>query len=293
MLARQRREEGVALILVLWVVALLAIFAVSFVHGASTQTKIVRNDYDLARARVLADTGVSLAILGILYQTPAARRLDGSTRELTYEDATIRVRLQNEAGKIDLNHAAPEVLAGLVRTLGSDADAAADLAAAVDDWRRRRLSGWNQPGDRATSPLSIGVVRPFLALEELREVPGVTQEVYDRVSPFLTILSGSDRVDPLSAPREVLLSLPGADAREVEAYVAARAEIGPDPARLPGLDSIRAYLGNGMLAYVSISSEGRVLPRARFIRDATVSLLVAGGERFRFVAWQQGRDPDD
>ena len=288
--ARERREEGVALILVLWVVALLAIFAVSFVHGASTQTKIVRNDYDLARARVLADTGVSLAILGILYQTPEARRLDGSTRELTYEDATIRVRLQNEAGKIDLNHAAPEVLAGLLRTLGSDADAAAGLAAAVDDWKRRRLSGWNQLGDRATM---IGVVRPFLALEELREVPGVTQEIYDRVSPFLTILSESDRIDPLSAPREVLLSLPGADAREVEAYVAARAEIGPDPTRLPGLDSIRAYLGNGMLAYVSISSEGRVLPRARFIRDATVSLLVAGGERFRFVAWQQGRDPDD
>jgi general secretion pathway protein K len=288
--ARERREEGVALILVLWVVALLAIFAVSFVHGASTQTKIVRNDYDLARARVLADTGVSLAILGILYQTPEARRLDGSTRELTYEDATIRVRLQNEAGKIDLNHAAPEVLADLLRTLGSDADAAAGLAAAVDDWKRRRLSGWNQLGEPATT---IGVVRPFLALEELREVPGVTQEVYDRVSPFLTILSESDRIDPLSAPLEVLLSLPGADAREVEAYVTARAEIGPDPARLPGLNSIRAYLGNGMLAYVSISSEGSVLPRARFIRDATVSLLVAGGERFRFVAWQQGRNPDD
>ena len=288
--AHERREDGVALILVLWVVALLAIFAVSFVHGASTQTKIVRNDYDLARARVLADTGVSLAILSILYQTPEARRLDGSMRELTYEDATIRVRLQNEAGKIDLNHASPEVLESLLRTLGSDADAAAGLAAAVDDWKRRRLSGWNQLGDRATM---IGVVRPFLALEELREVPGVTQEIYDRVSPFLTILSKSDRIDPLSAPREVLLSLPGADAREVEAYVAARAEIGPDPTRLPGLDSIRAYLGNGMLAYVSISSEGRVLPRARFIRDATVSLLVAGGERFRFVAWQQGRDPDD
>jgi general secretion pathway protein K len=288
--ARQRREEGVALILVLWVVALLAIFAVSFVHGADTQTKIVRNDYDLARARVLADTGVSLAILDILYQLPEARRLDGSRRELTYEDATIRVRLQNEAGKIDLNHAPPEVLASLLRTSGSDADAAAGLAAAVDEWKRHRLSGWNQLGDRTAT---IGVARPFLALEELREVPGVTQEIYDRVSPFLTILSESDRIDPLSAPREVLLSLPGADAREVEAYVAARAEIGPDPARLPGLDSIRAYLGNGMLAYVSISSEGRVLPRARFIRDATVSLLVAGGERFRFVAWQQGRDPDD
>jgi general secretion pathway protein K len=288
--ARQRREEGVALILVLWVVALLAIFAVSFVHGADTQTKIVRNDYDLARARVLADTGVSLAILDILYQLPEARRLDGSMRELTYEDATIRVRLQNEAGKIDLNHAPAEVLASLLRTSGSDAEAAAGLAAAVDDWKRRRLSGWNQLGDRTAT---IGVVRPFLALEELREVPGVTQEIYDRVSPFLTILSESDRVDPLSAPREVLMSLPGADAREVEAYVAARAEIGPDPARLPGLDSIRGYLGNGMLAYVSISSEGRVLPRARFIRDATVSLLVAGGERFRFVAWQQGRDPDD
>jgi general secretion pathway protein K len=291
---RARQEKGVVLVLVLWVIALLTVLAFSLAYGTRTQTKIYLNQYDGARARALADTGLSLAILGILNHTPeTAWRLDGSPRELTYGDATIRVRAQNEAGKIDLNRGSTEVLANLFRTLGSDAGAAQVLAAAVADWKSHRRSRWNQQSDQATGALPIGEIQPFLAVEEFREVSGVTPEIYDRVSPFLTVLSGSERIDPLSAARDVLLSLPGADARQVDAYVTARAEVGPDIAALPALDGIGAYLASGTLAYVSISSEGRVQPRARFIRNATVSFLVGGAERFRFVTWQQGRSSDE
>lgn len=276
--------------LVLWTIGLLAILAISFVHDTSSQAKIARNRYDVARARALADTGVSLAILGVLGRSPdAAWRFDGSSRELTYDAGQVVVRLHDEAGKIDLNYATDEVLANLLRILGFEEEEAAGLADAVRNWKRRRLSYWSQlSGSRDAVP-PIQQTRPFLAVEELREVPGVTLEIYDRVSPFLTVLSLTDQINPLSASREVLLSLPGADAREIDAYVSARREFGPDPKLLPALASLEGHLSSHTPTYVSITSEGRLPTGVRYIREATVSFAAAAGQGFRFISWQQGR----
>src|SRR6185437_753194 len=51
--SRADREQGFALILVLWVVTLLAIVIVSFAHEVGTQTRLERNQYDRARAQAL------------------------------------------------------------------------------------------------------------------------------------------------------------------------------------------------------------------------------------------------
>jgi general secretion pathway protein K len=163
----------------------------------------------------------------------------------------------------------------------------------VGDWRRRRLSRWSQLYDLRGAAPSIQQARPFLALEDLRDVPGVTPEIYDRASPFLTVFSATDRINPISASREVLLSLPGADQREIEAYIAARSASGPDLNLLPGLAGIAGSLGSNPVTYVTISSEGTTQTGARFVRMATVSLVAAGGQGFRFVSWQRGRGTDE
>jgi|HubBroStandDraft_6_1064221.scaffolds.fasta_scaffold127665_3 general secretion pathway protein K len=285
------RESGVAIVLVLWMIALLTVLAVSFARDASVQAKIVRNQYDIARAHALADTGVSLAILGILDAAPDDKaRLDGSPRDLTYGDGEIVLGLQNEAGKIDLNHASGEVLGNLFRTVGLDAAQAVALVDAVADWKRRRRAVWDSTVNRGRIEPAVTAVGPFLALEEFRAVQGITPEIYARVSPFLTVFSGTERIDALAAPRQVLLSLPGVDPGEVDAYVSARAKFGPDPSLLPALTGVDAYLGPDTVSFVSISSEGRIPPSVRFIRNATISLIVNAGERYRFVSWRQGQN---
>jgi general secretion pathway protein K len=288
------RESGVAIVLVLWMIALLAVLAVSFARDTGVQAKIVRNQYNIARARALADTGVSLAILGILDPAPSDRqRLDGSERELAYGDGQILLSLQNEAGKIDLNHAGVEVLANLFRTIGLAAEQANGLAGAVASWKRSRMNSWSQAIDRGAFGPTVPAIGPFLAVEEFGEVDGVTPEIYSLVSPFLTVFSGTDRIDALAAPRQVLLSLPGVDPGEVDAYLSARVRFGPDPSLLPALTGVDAYLGQDTLNFISISSEGRVPPGARFIRNATISLIVNASERYRFVSWRQGREPGE
>lgn len=279
------REHGIALVFVLWVVALLAILTVGFAYEMGTQARIARNQYDGARARALADAGVSLAILGVLGGGPEAWRLDGSVRQLAYNGGRIRLRLQDEAGKIDLNYAAPAVLADLLRLLSESNEDTSDLADNIVAWKRRRLVQWRGPEGQPAQASS----GPFLAVEELREVAGVSREIYDRVAPFVTVLSRSARVDPMSAPREVLLSLPGADARAVDAYVAARSAYGPDQRVLPALGGPEPYLAHDKAGqYISILSEGRADPDGVFVRDATISLIAAGGQPYRFVSWGEG-----
>src|SRR5215469_18312357 len=130
------RQRGIALVLVLWVMALLAVMVVGFAGDARTELKLARNQADAAEARAIADTGVSLALLNVLASQPETTwRLDGETHDLVYGDGTIRVSVQDEGGKIDVNLAPPVLLVSLFRTLGiAEAET---LVGAILDWRRQ------------------------------------------------------------------------------------------------------------------------------------------------------------
>ncbi|HEV2552088.1 MAG TPA: hypothetical protein VGU20_32570 [Stellaceae bacterium] len=277
------RQRGIALVLVLWVMALLAVMVVGFAGDARTELKLARNQADAAEARAIADTGVSLALLNVLDNNEdTAWRIDGATHNLAYGEGTIRVSVQDEGGKIDLNLAPPALLAGLFRTLGiADAEA---LAAAVQDWRRQH------GGDAADG--SVARSGPFLALEQLRAVPGITGAVYARAAPFLTVYTRRDRVDPLTAPAEVLRSLPGARPAEVDAFLAARDRLGPVPGGLPALNGIGDFIAHAGLEVVTVTSEGRTAGGARFIRQAVVSAAARGGAPYQILAWRQLQEPE-
>ena len=116
---RREGERGIALLVVIWVLALLAVLIVGFSGDARTELLVASNHYESAGARAIADAGVSLAIFGILNPAPEAQwQADGRVREVSYADGTIRIRIQDEGGKIDLNAAAPELLAGLLSSAG-------------------------------------------------------------------------------------------------------------------------------------------------------------------------------
>ncbi len=69
---RLRNSRGIALVVVLWALTLLAVIAVSFTMTTRTDTKIVRNLVENAKAGALADAGVYRATLGLL--EPVARQ---------------------------------------------------------------------------------------------------------------------------------------------------------------------------------------------------------------------------
>src|SRR5258708_1971408 len=140
------------------------ILIIAFTGNAQTELKVARNQYDTARARALADAGISLAIIGILDPTPETRwRAAGEEHAIIYGDGTIRVGVQDEAGKISLNNAPDEILANLFRTLGMSPVESAGLATAIAEWKEmRRSEGAAVNRSGAAGATSEQASEPFL-----------------------------------------------------------------------------------------------------------------------------------
>ena len=280
----------------LWILALVSVLVITFTGDARTELRIARNQYETARARALADAGVSVAILGLLDPSPEARwRAAGEEHEIAYGDGAIRVSAQDEAGKISLNDAPAEMFARLFQTLGESAGESIGLAAAIVQWRDRRRSEWTA----ASNPAAAGAggaqaPEPFLALEELRLVPGVTNAVFERVSPYLTVYADGAQVDPLTAPVEVLRSLPGLSPQQIDAYIADRAQPGgAGAAALPPVPGLNPFLANPLQRTVTIMSEGRTASGTRFLREAVAATTGVRDQPYRLLVWRQARSEQD
>ncbi|MGH8491456.1 MAG: general secretion pathway protein GspK, partial [Gammaproteobacteria bacterium] len=138
--------QGFALVIVLWVVALLSIVAASLAFSMRTETTLAHDLVAQAQARALAEAGVYRGILE-LYNPDRLRRWrgDGSPHRIRLWGAPVTVSLQDEAGKIDLNSAQRDLLGTLLRASGIDDERRDALLDAIEDWRDadslRRLNG--------------------------------------------------------------------------------------------------------------------------------------------------------
>ena len=88
-------------------------------------------------------------------------------------------------------------------------------------------------GARAARLPRLPANRPFLALEELRQVLGMTPDLFTRLAPLVTIYTGTTEINPIFAPPQVLRSLRGTDPNELESFIAARASVGDEEGAAP------------------------------------------------------------
>jgi general secretion pathway protein K len=282
-------ERGVALILVLWVLALVSALILAFVGGADTGLRIARNDDAIARAQALAESGVTLAVLGLTDPGTATRwQADGSVHRVSYDGGSIEIRTEDENGKIDLNVAPPELFIGLFRALGANDASATAIAAAIINWRS---GGGTTPTDAATIPPDAGAApmpRQFFDVGELAQIPGISRELYQRAAPFLTVYSFSPYINPMTAPAEVLRSLPGVNEAAIESFLASRTGSNGDPAtasQVPAAGDIAV----APLSTVMITARAQSASGARFTREAVVSLAASPNAPFTVLAWGQPR----
>jgi general secretion pathway protein K len=275
------RERGIALIVVLWVLALLTVLVVTFSGEARTDLQIARNQNEAAQARAIADAGVTMAILRLFDPSPATQwTADGQEHPLAYGGGTIGVRVQDEAGKIDLNYAPAAMVAGLFETLGIKG--AEGLADAVLAWRG------GAGGAQTVQAGANGAPRhPFLAVDELRLVPGMTRAIYDQVTPFVTVYSNDARINPLTAPAEVLRSVPGATAQEIANFLAARAQAGTTSAALPAFTGMGIYTTAEGLRVFTVTSQGLTATGIGFTREAVAVLTGVPEAPCRFLSWRE------
>lgn len=266
-----------ALLLVIWVLALLSLLAAGLIVAARSEAVLVRNREQSAQAQAIAEAGVSLAIIGLLETDPAAQwHADGEERHFAVGGGRVGVVVQDEGGKIDINQADEILLRGLFAEF-VDPRTAADLASAIVATRMRR--------QREVPLAAASRMALFATVDEVKEeVPGIDPALFEQVAPFLTVYSGLTRVNPHTAPREVLLALPGAAPDEVDRLLAIRRrEAAPQ-----GFADAENYLSRSQAQVVSIRAAAESEGGSVFVRETVVALSRSPAEPYRILTWRRG-----
>ncbi len=104
------RQQGIVLVIVLWVVTLLGVMAASFAYSLRTETVLAATGVERAQARALAEAGVNYVMIQLLNPNPEQPwPVDGSVQELKLGSRVLQVSVTDAAGMIDLNTASREL----------------------------------------------------------------------------------------------------------------------------------------------------------------------------------------
>jgi len=281
------RQHGIALVVVLWLVVLLSLMAVSQSAAVRTETLIVGNLVEAAKARSAAYAGMQLVIAGLAKPIPAREMsTDASISTLRFDGAQLFVSISDESGKVDINTAPGNLLSALLQTSGVDEGRREALVAAILDWRDRdelrRVNGAEEE-DYRSAGLDYGPRNgPFQSLEELALVMGFDAPLYHAIAENLTIYSGSASINQAVAPPAVLDALNGAD-EQADGNAA-----NSDPIEAAAPSRRRSVSGGSVF---SVYVEAQLDSGMRERLEAVVRLIPARANaplRYELLRWREG-----
>lgn len=245
----QFNKKGTILVTSLWIMTILAIFAIGIGFRVSIEARL--NKYNMDRLK-----GIYLAKAGIVKsQELLARDSNGydSIREcgvalspintsggdnqlarvftegvgggkftISYdEEGKNYYGMADEERRININKASAEVLKNL---LGTDNEEAAE---SIVNWRSnvRLPKGASDDYYRSLTPPYECKHAAFSVIEELMLVKGVTPQLFESIKDYVTVYGDDGKININTATRRVMLSA-GLDAGTVDIIMALRN--GPD-----------------------------------------------------------------
>jgi general secretion pathway protein K len=220
-------ERGWALVSVLWALTMIALMAAATQALTVTAWQSERHAMVDARAAACLDAAVVRAVLGIADTRPDQHwRTDGAARVFVYDGLRIRVSVQDELGRVDLNAASSSLIRALLVGNGLSSDDASTLADRIADWRSTSgltsLKGASDADYRAAGLAYLPRHGPFQTVDEARLVLGMTPALFERIRPALTVYSKRPAFDPQVAPREALAALYPTDPGKIDEILRAR-----------------------------------------------------------------------
>lgn len=278
--------RGAALLLVLWLVALLTALVGAYALTARIEALQGRVGSRGAMAQEIARAGMEYALVRVADRNPETHwQPNGRAYAWRFEGHDVQVRIIDETGKVDLNQADVPLLSRLMQVLGEPPDASDALAAAIVDWRDAddlgQPVGGAEDGDYAAAGRPYGAKdAPFETIAELEQVLGMTPDLYARLEPFLTLYSGRGQPDATYAQGPVLVAM-GMDAT---AWLAQR--------EAAGAAGALQLVGTGSGTY-SIESRARLADG----RETSLRTVVrAGGSpvpgsAYTLLRWEEGASP--
>ncbi len=287
-------QQGVALLIVLWVLVLMSIVSGTLALLARAENLEARTLFDDSRARMGSLAGIQRAVYEMRNPDLETKWIpDGRPYTFTLGDAEVEVSLTDETGKLDLNSSPEGAKLNLLVGHGMDPVAAQALVDAIEDWRDPddlvRPAGAEE-GEYASAGLSWAPPNAaFATVEELQQVLGMPYEVYVQIEPALTVFSGRGEINAAFAPAEALLALPDIDPVSAQDIIAQRQQF--DSTNLQPIDlpngNVAIAQGGGLT--FTVRSKATLNNGAWTQVEGTFRLGTdLLGRPYRIVRWQEG-----
>lgn len=187
-------EAGIALVAVLWFVAMTSALAVAMIGLGRDTALTSRHTIHAIEARAAAGSAVELAAASLEQgRWPTAGPL--AWRQGAF---LVEVTAVPETAKIDLNAAGDELIEALAAVasaaLGRGGDEALSVAHAILDWRdpagTRRLAGATADDYARTGRIGRPRHGPFRHVAELRSVLGMDEALFATMADAVTVHHG-------------------------------------------------------------------------------------------------------
>ena len=225
-----RRRGGVALLAALWLVVAIATVALQFSIEAHERRTLGILASERGIQRGLAAGALSLLqarlehVIRVAPQStnPNVARLRVSdpwadvdslySGRVLVDSTEVEVRARDLGEQLNVNLLGETELQTFFSFLLRDYATATHLAQTIMDWRDAdsipRPNGAERDAYMKAGLLALPANAPFRDLEDLRDVMGMTEEIYNKARPYLTT-RGTGAINVNSAPVPVLRAIPG------------------------------------------------------------------------------------
>jgi general secretion pathway protein K len=192
---------GVALIMVLWVIAILSVVVLEFCFAMRTEVNITQNYKDEIQCYTMAEGGVQRAITELIYkydpqlqQIRRAQKLeevppdqkewitDGRSYSLPFTQGTCEVRIMSEGGKININIVSESLLRKIIGQLGLEGEERDIVVDSILDWKDPddfyRVNGAENDYYQSLKEPYACKNGPLDSIEELLLIRGITPDLF-------------------------------------------------------------------------------------------------------------------
>lgn len=223
------KQSGVAMIMVLWMIVVMMSMTATLLYAVKTETQMVSYARENAQARAFTDAAAHYTVMQ-LFMPPDQRavRVGGGSSTWRYGDYEAVIRVVGENGLVDINQASRPLLKTVLEQVGVIDQDAETVLDRIQDFRDpddlKHLNG-AEDDDYEAEGLTYGAKdAPFERIEELQQVFGMTNSLYEALSRYLSVNSAGKGINPMLAPRQTLLLLAEGDEALVDEYISMREE---------------------------------------------------------------------
>lgn len=283
-----KQNRGVALILVLWMLVLATIMAGSFALTMRRELSIVNNARDLAEAAALTEAAITFAMQMLLLQEEELRwEPNGKVYEVEFSETIIRIKINDESGKINVNQPDEKLLEGALQQVGLDEEQRKTVIDSILDWQDNddepRPSGAELSAYESEGKKYGPANKPFQVLEELQLVLGMEPDLFKKLESLLTVYSKAKKINPMFASKEVLMTLPDADEELIDEYLFARenykaneeeAPVFPYPESISGnVSGVYTLIAEAKLASGNTGKTKAVIAKRKSVKGLPYTIL--------------------